>query len=269
MMTNMNAPHSDGIKQLVEIMKILRDPVGGCPWDVAQDFETISPYTIEEAYEVDDAIKRGDMVDLKSELGDLLLQTVFQAQIADEKGLFNFNDVAETISQKMIDRHPHVFGDESNQKTPEQQVIDWEKEKQAERERRGETQVLDGVALGLPALMRAEKLQKRAARVGFDWPEIDQVIEKIKEEADELVEARVSKDNDHIREEFGDLLFVMVNLGRHLGIESEVALREANDKFSRRFNSVEEILQGRGKTPQESSLEEMDALWDVVKKNEK
>ncbi|WP_339695826.1 nucleoside triphosphate pyrophosphohydrolase [Celeribacter baekdonensis] len=259
----------EGIEQLLEIMKRLRDPQGGCPWDIEQDFATISPYTIEEAYEVDDAITRGDMADLKSELGDLLFQSVFQAQIAADKGLFDFHDVAKAISDKMISRHPHVFGDESNQKSPEQQTLDWEREKAAERERRGETRVLDGVAMGLPALMRAQKLQKRAARVGFDWPDVSHVIDKIVEEAAELVEARDTKTQADVVEEFGDLLFVVVNLGRHLGVDAEEALRGCNAKFTRRFNAVEDALSTKGTSPQDSDLAEMDALWDAVKASEK
>ncbi len=258
-----------GIEQLLEIMRRLRDPEGGCPWDIEQDFATISPYTIEEAYEVDDAIARGDMEDLKSELGDLLFQSVFQAQIAADKGLFDFHDVAQTISAKMISRHPHVFGDESNQKSPEQQTVDWEKEKAKERARRGETRVLDGVAMGLPALMRAQKLQKRAARVGFDWPDASHVLDKIREEAAELEEARDTLTQAEVFEEFGDLLFVVVNLGRHLGVDAEEALRSCNAKFTRRFNAVEDALAAQGKAPQDSNLAEMDALWDQAKEAEK
>ena len=255
----------EGIEQLLEIMRRLRDPEGGCPWDIEQTFETIAPFSIEEAYEVEDAIKRGDMTDLQSELGDLLFQSVFQSQIAADKGLFDFQDVAKTIATKMIDRHPHVFGDQSNQKSPEQQTIDWEMQKAAERERRGETRVLDGVAMGLPALMRAQKLQKRAARVGFDWPDTTHVLDKIVEEAAELVEAQATKTPEDIYEEYGDLLFVMVNLGRHLGIETEESLRSANEKFIRRFNAVESKLKEKNKTPNDSDLAEMDGLWDEVK----
>ena len=255
----------EGIEQLLEIMKRLRDPETGCPWDIEQDFASIAPFSIEEAYEVEDAIKRGDMTDLQSELGDLLFQSVFQSQIAADKGLFDFQDVAKTIAAKMIDRHPHVFGDQSNQKSPEQQTIDWEVQKAAERDRRGETRVLDGVALGLPALMRAQKLQKRAARVGFDWPDVTHVIDKIVEESAELVEARDSKTPEDVFEEYGDLLFVMVNLGRHMGIETEEALRAANEKFVRRFNAVEDKLKEQNRSPSDSNLAEMDALWDEVK----
>ncbi|MEM5475135.1 nucleoside triphosphate pyrophosphohydrolase [Pacificibacter sp. AS14] len=259
----------EGIEQLLEIMRRLRDPETGCPWDIEQDFSTIAPFSIEEAYEVEDAIKRGDMADLQSELGDLLFQSVFQSQIAADKGLFDFQDVAKTIAAKMIDRHPHVFGDQSNQKSSQQQTIDWEVQKAAERERRGETRVLDGVAMGLPALMRAQKLQKRAARVGFDWPDVSHVIDKIVEESAELVEARDTKTPEDVYEEYGDLLFVMVNLGRHMGIETEEALRAANDKFTRRFNAVEERLKVIGKTPSESDLAEMDQLWNDVKEVDK
>ncbi|AJE47205.1 nucleoside triphosphate pyrophosphohydrolase [Celeribacter indicus] len=259
----------EGIDQLLEIMRRLRDPVTGCPWDIAQDFATISPYTIEEAYEVDDAIARGDMEDLKSELGDLLFQSVFQAQIAADKGLFDFHDVAQSIANKMISRHPHVFGEDSNAKTPEQQTVDWEREKAAERARRGETRVLDGVAMGLPALMRAQKLQKRAARVGFDWPDAADVLDKIREEAAELAEARDRLTQAEVFEEFGDLLFVMVNLGRHLGVDAEEALRACNAKFTRRFNAVEDALADLGKVPQDSDLAEMDALWNAAKAAEK
>ncbi|WP_417257331.1 nucleoside triphosphate pyrophosphohydrolase [Celeribacter sp.] len=259
----------EGIEQLLEIMRRLRDPEGGCPWDIKQDFATISPYTIEEAYEVDDAIARGDMEDLKSELGDLLFQSVFQAQIAADKGLFDFDDVAKSIAAKMISRHPHVFGDESNQKSPEQQTIDWEREKAAERKRRGETRVLDGVAMGLPALMRAQKLQTRAARVGFDWPDASHVLDKIREEAAELEEARDTLTQAEVFEEFGDLLFVVANLGRHLGVDAEEALRATNAKFIRRFNAVEDRLAAKGKAPSDSDLAEMDALWDAVKVEDK
>jgi len=259
----------EGIEQLLEIMRRLRDPEGGCPWDIEQGFATIAPYTIEEAYEVEDAIARGDMTDLKSELGDLLFQSVFHAQIASDQGLFDFHDVARAIAGKMISRHPHVFGDESNQKSADQQKIDWEREKETERARRGETRVLDGVAMGLPALMRAQKLQKRAARVGFDWPSADNVLAKIEEESAELVEAREELSQAEVVEEYGDLLFVMVNLGRHMGVDTETALRQANAKFERRFNAVEDELKNIGKTPSQSDLAEMDALWDKVKARDK
>lgn len=258
-----------GMPRLLEIMRRLRDPESGCPWDIEQDFSTIAPYTIEEAYEVADAIERQSWDELRSELGDLLFQSVFHAQMAEEKGLFSFNDIADGMSDKMVARHPHVFGNESREKSPEQQTRDWEQIKAQERAAKAENRTLDGVALGLPALMRAVKLQKRAARVGFDWPSTDQVIAKIIEEAEELVEARAHMGQDAIEEEFGDLLFVVANLARHLKIDPEAALRSANAKFTRRFAAVEDALSERGKRPEDSSLEEMDALWDAVKLQEK
>ncbi|MFA3915364.1 nucleoside triphosphate pyrophosphohydrolase [Ruegeria hyattellae] len=258
-----------GIERLLEIMRRLRDPKTGCPWDIEQDFATIAPYTIEEAYEVADAIEREAWDELKGELGDLLFQSVFHAQMASEAGHFAFQDVVRTMSDKMVDRHPHVFGDESRDKSAEQQTLDWETIKAAERAGKAQKGALDGVASNLPALLRAHKLQKRAARVGFDWPDASHVLAKITEEAAELEEARDAKDADALEDEFGDLLFVMVNLGRHLGIEPEAALRRTNAKFTRRFAAVEERLAQRGKTPSESELAEMDALWDEVKEQEK
>ncbi|WIV51878.1 nucleoside triphosphate pyrophosphohydrolase [Marivivens sp. LCG002] len=258
-----------GLPRLLEIMRRLRDRETGCPWDIEQDFSTIAPYTIEEAYEVADAIEREAWDELEGELGDLLLQTVFHSQMASEAGLFDFEAVAKNVSDKMISRHPHVFGDESREKSAEQQTLDWEKIKAAERAGKKETRTLDGVARGLPALMRALKLQKRAARVGFDWPSTDEVIDKIVEESRELVEARDTLTQTEIEEEFGDLLFVMVNLGRHLGVDPETALRATNAKFTRRFNAVEDALAARGKIPSESTLAEMDDLWNAVKKAEK
>lgn len=246
-------------------MARLRDPETGCPWDIEQDFASIAPYTIEEAYEVADAIAREDWQDLKGELGDLLFQTVYHAQMAEEAGHFTFDDVARSIADKMVDRHPHVFGNESREKSAEQQTRDWESVKAAERAARARGGVLDDVALGLPALMRAEKLQKRAARVGFDWPHIAQVIDKIAEEARELAEARETAPRDEIEAEMGDLLFVMANLARHLKVDPEVALRRANDKFTRRFAHIEAALAADGKRPEQSDLEEMDALWNAAK----
>ncbi|PWK62619.1 nucleoside triphosphate pyrophosphohydrolase [Roseicyclus mahoneyensis] len=253
------------LERLRAIMAALRDPVTGCPWDVDQSFATIAPYTIEEAYEVADAIERQDWAELKGELGDLLFQSVFHARMAEEAGLFDLDDVAAAIANKMIARHPHVFGEQSNAKTAEQQVQDWETVKAAERAARARGGVLDDVALGLPALMRAEKLQKRAARVGFDWPEIDPVLDKIAEEARELAEARATLPQDKIEEEMGDLLFVMANLARHLKVDPETALRRANAKFTRRFAFIEAELAARGKRAQDSDLAEMDALWDAAK----
>lgn len=257
--------HLPPLDRLRAIMAALRDPVTGCPWDVEQSFATIAPYTIEEAYEVADAIERQDWDELKGELGDLLFQSVFHARMAEEAGLFDLDDVATAISDKMIARHPHVFGSESNAKSAEQQVADWESVKAAERAAKARGGVLDDVALGLPALMRAEKLQKRAARVGFDWPEIGHVLDKIAEEARELAEARDTLPQDKIEEEMGDLLFVMANLARHLRVDPETALRRANAKFTRRFAHIEAALAKRGKGPEDSDLAEMDALWDEAK----
>ena len=254
-----------GMPRLLEIMRRLRDPNSGCPWDIEQNFATIAPYTIEEAYEVADAIERKAWDELKGELGDLLFQSVFHAQMAAEAGLFNFDDVANTMSDKMVARHPHVFGDESRDKTAQQQTQDWEQIKAAERAARAQSGVLEGVAIGLPALLRAHKLQKRAARVGFDWPDITQVLDKMVEEAAELAEAKAQLGADEIEEEMGDLLFVMANLARHLGVEPEAALRRANAKFTRRFAHIEAALAQQGKTPQQSNLAEMDALWNSAK----
>ena len=258
-----------GMPRLLEIMRRLRDPQTGCPWDIEQDFVTIAPYTIEEAYEVADAITRSDWAELEGELGDLLLQTVYHTQMGQEAGHFSFETVVRSISDKMVARHPHVFGDESREKSAEQQVADWEKIKAAERAGKKQTRTLDGVAAGLPALTRAVKLQKRAARVGFDWPDTNHVIDKIIEESAELVEARDTLTQREVEEEFGDLLFVVANLGRHLDIDPEAALRGTNAKFTRRFEAVEDALAADGRTPTQSNLEEMDALWDQVKRLEK
>ncbi len=258
-----------GMERLLDVMRRLRDPDTGCPWDIEQTFETIAPYTIEEAYEVADAIERKAYDELKGELGDLLLQTVYHTAISSEQGLFDFHDVAEAIAQKMIDRHPHVFGSESRDKSAEQQTRDWETIKAAERAAKAEKGTLDGVALGLPALLRAVKLQKRAARVGFDWPETQHVLDKIIEESQELVDARENLTQAEIADELGDLLFVMANLARHLGVDPEAALRGTNAKFTRRFEAVEAALAARGKRPEDSTLEEMDDLWDDAKAAEK
>lgn len=258
-----------GIERLIEIMRALRDPNHGCPWDLEQDFASVAPYTIEEAYEVADAIEREAWDELKGELGDLLFQSVFHAQMATEAGHFTFQDVVTTMSNKMVSRHPHVFGDETRDKSADQQTADWEAIKAVERAGKQETGTLDGVAVGLPALLRAYKLQKRAARVGFDWPQVDQVIAKIAEESAELAEARAQLSEAEVEEEFGDLMFVMANLGRHLGVEPEAALRKANAKFIRRFEGVEAKLAQRGKRPEDSDLTEMDALWDAVKADER
>ncbi|WP_412506748.1 nucleoside triphosphate pyrophosphohydrolase [Roseovarius sp. SYSU LYC5161] len=258
-----------GLPRLLEIMRRLRDPDTGCPWDIEQDFASIAPYTIEEAYEVADAIERRAWDELRDELGDLLLQVVFHAQIADDENLFDFNGVANAIADKMVARHPHVFGEDSRDKSAEQQTRDWESIKAAERADKAQTGVLDGVAVGLPALLRAVKLQKRAARVGFDWPEAGQVLDKINEESRELSEAAAHLSPDAVEEEFGDLLFVTANLARHMKVDPEAALRRANAKFARRFNRIEELLESAGKTPDQSDLAEMDALWNRAKAEER
>ena len=258
-----------GVPRLLEIMARLRDPENGCAWDIDQDFASIAPYTIEEAYEVADAIERGAMMELEDELGDLLFQTVYHAQMAAEKGLFSFESVVKGICDKMVSRHPHVFGNESRNKTAVQQSRDWEAIKAAERAGRARAAVLDGVANNLPALTRAIKLQNRAARVGFEWPSTTEVLDKIVEEAGEFAEARGTLGEAAVFEEFGDLLFVVANLARHLNIDPEAALRAANAKFTRRFGAVEAALAASGKTPQDSDLAEMDALWDAAKLAEK
>ncbi|MEO1153670.1 MAG: nucleoside triphosphate pyrophosphohydrolase [Pseudomonadota bacterium] len=254
---------SGGLPRLLEIMRRLRDPETGCPWDIEQDFGTIAPYTIEEAYEVADAIAREDWAELEGELGDLLLQTVYHTQIGAERDLFTFDSVANAVSDKMVARHPHVFGDASRDKSADQQTRDWETQKAQER---GTAKTLDGVALGLPALTRAVKLQKRAARVGFDWPETAQVLDKVVEEAQELA---VETSHGKQFEEFGDLMFVMANLARHLKIDPEEALRAANAKFTRRFEAIEAALAADGRRPEDSDLAEMDALWDAAKAAER
>ncbi|GHF28179.1 nucleoside triphosphate pyrophosphohydrolase [Kordiimonas sediminis] len=257
------------ISDLLEIMKKLRDPNGGCPWDLEQNFETIAPYTIEEAYEVDEAIRAGNMDELRDELGDLLFQAVFHSQMATEEGHFTFKDVVNSVSEKMIRRHPHVFGD-TEIASAEAQISAWEEQKAKERAAKQSKSVLDGVSISLPSLLRAIKLQNRAARVGFDWPQTDQVLDKLLEESKELLdEVQQGASKDAIKEEMGDLLFVMANFARHLDVDPEEALRAANAKFERRFHGIEQKLQAQGKTPIDSSLEEMDALWNEVKKEEK
>ena len=271
-MTNERDPifeTADGLPRLVEVMRRLRDPEAGCPWDIEQDFATIAPYTIEEAYEVSDAIDRKDWPELEGELGDLLLQVVYHGQMGAEAGHFDVNSIARRVTAKMVDRHPHVFGSETRDKTAEDQKRDWEIAKARERATKGAQGVLDDVALGMPALLRAVKLQKRAARVGFDWPDADHVLEKITEETRELVEANDNADPEHIHEEFGDLLFVMANLARHLDVDPEHALRDANAKFTRRFKQIETALDKEGRLLEDSNLAEMDALWDAAKARER
>ncbi len=258
------------ITTLLAIMAALRTPVTGCPWDLEQDFTSIAPYTLEEAYEVADAIERGDMGDLCEELGDLLLQVVYHAQMAREADAFTFEDVVEAINTKMVRRHPHVFGDDAARSAGVAKGF-WERIKAEERKgtAKQHTHHLDGIPLALPALARAQKLQSRAAKVGFDWPDIANVVEKIVEEAGELAEARAMLPAEKQAEEFGDLLFVMVNLGRHMGLDAEACLRSANAKFSRRFNYVEQELEVRGSTLQAATLEDMDAIWDEIRARDK
>jgi MazG family protein len=262
------------ISRLLAIMARLRSPHGGCPWDLQQSFATIAPYTIEEAYEVADAIERDDLVSLKDELGDLLFQVVFHAQMASEAGDFAFGDVVRGICDKMLRRHPHVFGS-AEAVSAEAVTRTWEAHKAAERQTRADAEgrvpsVLDGVAAGLPALSRAIKLQNRAARVGFDWPDVAPVFDKITEEIGELrAELTADRDNsDRLEDELGDVLFVISNLARHLKIDPEVALRRTNAKFERRFQRIEALLAARGKRPEDSDLAEMDALWDQAKAEE-
>ena len=258
------------IAELLAIMRRLRDPKTGCPWDLEQSFGTIAAYTIEEAYEVASAIEAGDIPGLKDELGDLLLQVVFHAQMADEQGLFAFPDVVRAISDKMIRRHPHVFAAKASEdaaKTPGAVTEAWEDIKR--RERAGKPSqpegLLDDVPRALPALMRAIKLQNRAAEVGFDWPNAGFVTDKIAEETRELAEAAASADPAKIAEEFGDLLFAMANLARHLKLDPEDALRVANAKFVRRFKAIEAGLEDSGRTLEGASLDEMEALWQEAK----
>lgn len=291
---------SKDIARLIEIMTALRTPVTGCPWDLEQSFATIAPYTIEEAYEVADAIARADMPDLKDELGDLLLQVVYHARMAEEHGVFAFGDVVQAITAKMIRRHPHVFGSAEERAAGAEPGF-WARIKAEERAakaaergalqtktsgeaipvgRRGEGLLAD-VALGQPALSRAVKLQEKAAKVGFDWPSLTPVFDKMREELAELEEIATPADprgsspdasselKSKIEEEFGDLLFVMANVARHLKLDPEAALRNANTKFTRRFSHIETRLAEDGRTPEDSTLEEMDALWDEAKHHER
>ncbi len=245
---------------LLAIMKALRTPMTGCPWDLEQSFESIAPYTIEEAYEVADAISRKNMPELCEELGDLLLQPVYHAQLAAEAGHFTFANVVEAVCTKMIRRHPHVFGDANARSAPLAKGF-WEEAKSKEKSTETKMRTLDGVAVGLPGLTRAIKLQSKAAKVGFDWPHVDYVFDKVTEEIAELKSAPGEKR----AEELGDLLFVMANIARHYGIDAEAALRGANAKFERRFRFIEDGLESRGKSPRESNLEEMDVLWEEAK----
>src|SRR6185312_6775644 len=259
------------IDRLLAIMARLRDPDRGCPWDVEQTFGTIAPYTVEEAYEVADAVERGDLSDLKEELGDLLLQVVFHARMAEEQGAFSFEDVARAINDKMIRRHPHVFAEETYASLAHQKQ-GWEELKAAERAGKakdGAPSLLDDVPVGLPALTRAVKLSKRAAKVGFVWPDISHVLDKLDEEFGELRAEIAGGDLEKARQEMGDVLFVVANLARTLEVDPEDALRFTNAKFVRRFQYVEAKLAERGRTPDQSDLAEMDALWEAVKAEER
>jgi len=268
---------SRDISRLIEIMAALRAPGSGCPWDLEQNFETIAPYTIEEAYEVADAIGRGDLDDLKDELGDLLLQVVFHARMAEEQGAFAFADVVQAITEKLIRRHPHVFGDKGGMATREVNV-QWDQIKAQEKAARlkagkgpapGRAGALSGVSPGLPALARALKLQQKASKVGFDWNSAKAVIDKIREETDEIEAELGNGEAEQLKEEVGDLLFVVVNLARHLGVDPEAALRTTNLKVERRFAAIEDGLAAVGKRPEDATLAEMDALWDAAKTKEK
>lgn len=264
------------IARLLEIMAALRTPGTGCPWDLEQNFRTIAPYTIEEAHEVADAIARNDLDDLRDELGDLLLQVVFHARMAQEAGAFEFADVVEAITTKLVRRHPHVFGDAGKLTEPEVSAL-WARIKAGEKAeraaRRGDgpqrSGTLADVPAGLPALVRAQKLQAKAATVGFDWGEPGPVLAKIHEEADEVAAAASGGDSRQIAGEIGDLLFAVVNLARHHGVEPESALRATNAKFERRFAAIEQALAARGKKPEDSTLAEMDALWEATKRAER
>lgn len=267
------APPADlaPIDRLLAIMARLRDPKDGCPWDLEQTFATIAPYTVEEAYEVADAIERNDLGHLKDELGDLLLQVVFHSRMAEEQGAFAFDDVARSINDKMIRRHPHVFGDETYASLAHQKQ-GWEQLKAAEREEKADGQpagLLADVPVGLPGLTRAVKLSKRAATVGFVWPTVQDVVHKLHEEVGEMLDEVEAGDLDKVREELGDVLFVVANLARTLDIDPEDAIRYTNAKFVRRFQYVEARLAERGKTPDQSDLAEMDSLWDEAKAAER
>jgi nucleoside triphosphate diphosphatase len=269
---------SRDISRLLEIMARLRTPDSGCPWDLEQNFATIAPYTIEEAYEVTDAIARGDLDDLRDELGDLLLQVVFHARMAEEQNVFSFGDVVEAITAKMIRRHPHVFADKDGRLTPSHVKGAWERikaEEKAERARRRPAEetshrsLLSDVKAGQPALARAMALQRKASRVGFDWNDPRAVLHKIREEADEIEAALDRGDADELREETGDLLFALVNLARHVGADPDLALRGTNAKFERRFGYIERTLAARGRAIEDASLDEMETLWNEAKATER
>lgn len=257
------------INRLLNVMARLRDPNGGCPWDLQQNFDSIAPYTVEEAFEVADAIARGERNELKDELGDLLLQVVFHSQMAAEEGSFDFHDVAGTIVDKMVRRHPHVFA-ESDSATPEEVSRDWETIKAAERAEKGEERpsALDGVPEGLPPMQRATKLQKKAARVGFDWRYPDSVVEQLHSELDELKDALAGMDQGHIDEEFGDVLFTLVNLARHVRVDTGQSLRRASEKFARRFRAMEEFARADDQSLDELDQDQLEQLWTRAKIDE-
>lgn len=265
----------DNTHRLLDIMARLRDPDGGCPWDLEQDFPTIAPHTIEEAYEVADAIQSGDMMAVKDELGDLLFQVVFYAQMGRERGLFDFDAIAGHIADKMVRRHPHVFG-EVSVSDADDQTRRWEDMKAKERAEKAAASgkppsALDGITPGLPALTRALKLQRRAARVGFDWTQADEILDKIEEEIGELraeIKAEAGQDKARVTDELGDLMFALVNLARRLDIDPETALRGTNAKFDRRFRFVEQELDKDGKSPTDATLDEMESLWVIAKQAE-
>ncbi|HFD31366.1 MAG TPA: nucleoside triphosphate pyrophosphohydrolase [Gammaproteobacteria bacterium] len=262
------------IQQLIDIMRALRDPESGCPWDLEQDFQSLIPFTIEEAYEVADAIERNDIGDIKSELGDLLFQIIFYCQLADEQQAFDFNDVVQSINDKLTRRHPHVFAD-ATVKDSAAQTKEWEKIKQQERKTKAASSSatlshLDDVSRTLPSLMRAEKLQKRAAKEGFDWPNIKGVMAKVIEELDEVQQELDAKkiEQDKLENEIGDLFFSCINLSRHAGVDAEQSLRKANLKFERRFRSLEKLAEEKNKQINDMTADELESLWQEVKKHE-
>lgn len=271
-----NGSETYTLADLIKIMEILRTTRIGCPWDLEQTFETIAPYTIEEAYEVAEAIARGDLADLKEELGDLLLQVVYHARMAEERGAFDFADTADTVARKLIRRHPHVFGDEMARTSASVPGL-WDRIKAEEAAAKAEAQgraapprsILEGVPVALPSLTRSVKLQRRAARVGFDWPEIGEILAKLREEVAEFEEEIPGGRRERMEEELGDMLFVMANLARRLEIDPEAALRGANAKFMRRFGHIEHSLAEAGRTLEDATLTEMEALWDEAKRLEK
>jgi len=257
------------MNDLLDLMKSLRDPETGCPWDIEQNFKTIAPHTIEEAYEVADAIERDDMDDLKDELGDLLLQVVFHSQIATDEGLFSFDDVAMHVTNKMIHRHPHVFGNETADSANDVEQRIWEERKATEKNKQNLESVLDDVPRNFPSVMRAQKLQKRAANVGFEWNEAIDVLDKLEEEIEEMRAAIKGGKTEEMKDELGDLFFVLINFGRMLGLDCENSIRMTNQKFERRFKGVEAAIKAKGQTMKDSTLDEMESYWQAEKKKER